>query len=169
MNTDRFKKIFLPFYKKMYRIAYRFLENQADAEDRVQETYIKLWQKRHELESLINPESFAITLLKNNCLDFLRKVRPDLLQLHEIQLSTPDTFAEQIENREQLEYIQRIMNQLPKQQKQVVKLKIWDNLSDEEIEQRTGLKKGNIKVIVSRARKTIKEHYLKWEKDETNR
>jgi RNA polymerase sigma-70 factor (ECF subfamily) len=169
MNADHFKKIFLPFHLKMYRIAYRFLENQTDAEDMVQETYIKLWQKRHEMESLINPESFAITLLKNNCLDFLRKIRPERSQLHEIQLANPDAFAEQIENREQLEYIQIIMNQLPKQQKQIIELKIWDNLSDEEIEQRTGLKKGNIKVIVSRARKTIKKQYLKWEKDETNR
>ena len=169
MNAEHFKKTFLPFHVKMYRIAYRFLENQTDAEDMVQETYIKLWQKRYEIESLINPESFAITLLKNSCLDFLRKIRPELSQLHEIQLATPDAFTEQIEKREQLEYIQIIMNQLPKLQKQIVELKIWENLSDEEIEQRTGLKKGNIKVIVSRARKTIKEHYFKWEKDERNR
>jgi RNA polymerase sigma-70 factor (ECF subfamily) len=147
-------------------MAYRLLENQADAEDIVQETYIKLWQKRLEWESLMNPESFAVTLLKNMCLDFLRKVRPDVSPLYETPIEEPESFAEQIENREQLGYIRIIMNRLPVQQKQIVELKIWDNLSDEEIEQRTGLKKGTIKVIVSRARKTIKEHYLKWEKNE---
>ena len=166
MDSNHFKKIFLPFHGKLYRIAYRFLENQADAEDMVQDTYIKLWQKRDELEALINPESFAVTLLKNNCLDFLRKVKPDVLSLYEIPAPTQETVAEQIERREQLEYVQVIMSHLPALQKQVVELKIWDNLSDVEIEQCTGLKKGNIKVIVSRARKTIKEHYLKWEKYE---
>ncbi|MDR1526315.1 MAG: RNA polymerase sigma factor [Dysgonamonadaceae bacterium] len=166
MDSDHFKRIFLPFHKKLYRMAYRFLENQADAEDMVQETYIKLWQKRLELESLLNPESFAVTLLKNSCLDFLRKVRPEWLPVYEIALAAPESLAEQIENREQLEHIQQIVDQLPEQQKQVVELKIWDNLSDEEIEQRTGLKKGNIKVIVSRAKKTIKERYLQCEKDE---
>ena len=166
MDANHFKKIFLPFHRKLYRIAYHFLENQANAEDMLQETYIKLWQKRDELEALINPESFAVTLLKNICLDFLRKVKPDVLSLYEISVPAQETVVEQIEKREQLEYIKVIMSHLPAQQKQVVELKIWDNLSDEEIEQCTGLKKANIKVIISRARKTIKEHYLKWEKYE---
>ncbi|MDR1632130.1 MAG: RNA polymerase sigma factor, partial [Dysgonamonadaceae bacterium] len=67
MNAEIFKKIFLPYHKKLYRIAYKFLENQQDSEDIVQETYIKLWRKRDDWESVINPESFAVTLLKNNC------------------------------------------------------------------------------------------------------
>ncbi|MDR0866805.1 MAG: RNA polymerase sigma factor [Candidatus Symbiothrix sp.] len=166
MDAEVFKKIFLPYHKKLYRIAYRFLENQADAEDMVQETYIKLWQKREELESLLNPESFAVTLLKNKCLDFLKKAKPDLSRMQEVNIPETDSLAVQIENREQLEHIQVIMNQLPVQQKQIIRLKIWDNLPDEEIEKQTGLKKGNIKVIVSRARKTIKVLYQKWEKDE---
>ena len=166
MDAERFKQVFLPFHQKLYRMAYRFLENQPDAEDMVQETYIKLWQKRHELESLINPESFAVTLLKNNCLDFLRKVKPDVLPMYEIHVPASESVEEQIEKQEQLKYIQVIMSQLSEQQRQVVELKIWDNLSDEEIARQTGLKKGNIKVIVSRARKIIKERYLKLEKDE---
>lgn len=147
-------------------MAYRFLENQADAEDMVQETYIKLWRKREALESLINPESFAVTLLKNNCLDFLRKAKPDFSRIQEVNIPEMDSLAVQIENRDQLEHIQVIMRQLPVQQKQIIQLKIWDNLPDEEIEKQTGLKKGNIKVIVSRARKTIKELYQKWENNE---
>lgn len=166
MDGEHFKRIFLPFHRKLYRMAYRFLENEQDAEDMVQETYIKLWKKRLELESLINPEAFAVVLLKNNCLDFLRKVKPNVLPMSEIHLPAPDAVDEQFENREQLRHIRIIMNQLPTMQKQVVELKIWDNLSDEEIAQRTGLNKGNIKVIVSRARKIIKERYLNWEKDE---
>jgi RNA polymerase sigma-70 factor (ECF subfamily) len=166
MDAEIFKKVFLPYHKKLYRMAYRFLENQADAEDMVQETYIKLWRKREELESLINPESFTVTLLKNNCLDFLRKAKPDFSRIQEVNIPEMDSLAVQIENRDQLEHIQVIMRQLPVQQKQIIQLKIWDNLPDEEIEKQTGLKKGNIKVIVSRARKTIKELYQKWENDE---
>jgi RNA polymerase sigma-70 factor (ECF subfamily) len=169
MNVDIFKKIFLPYHKKLYRIAYKFLENQLDAEDIVQETYIKLWQKRNEWESLINPESFAVTLLKNNCLDFLRKAKPEFLTVYETNPWGGDLISVQLENRDKLEHIQLIMNQLSVQQKQIIQLKVWDNLSDEEIEALTGLSRGNIKVIVSRARKTIKELYLKWEKNENSR
>jgi RNA polymerase sigma-70 factor (ECF subfamily) len=166
MDAEIFKKVFLPYHKKLYRIAFQFLEDREDAEDVVQETYIKLWQKRDEWESLINPESFAITLLKNACLDFLKKVRPDVSHGFEMNIAAIDSFSIQLEHRDKLEYVQVIMSQLPVQQKQILEMKIWNNLSDEEIEKQTGLKKGNIKVIVSRARKTIKELYHKWEKDE---
>ncbi|GHT55234.1 DNA-directed RNA polymerase sigma-70 factor [Bacteroidia bacterium] len=166
MNAEIFKKIFLPYHAKLYRIAYKFLENQQDSEDIVQETYMKLWQKRNDWESLINPESFAVTLLKNNCLDYLRKVKPETNPVDGMPIQASDSSFVQIENRDQLNHIRFIMKQLPVLQQQVIQLKIWDNHSDEEIEKITGLTKGNIKVLVSRARKKIKELYQKWEKYE---
>jgi RNA polymerase sigma-70 factor (ECF subfamily) len=166
MDAETFKKLFLPYHKKLYRIAYKFLENQADAEDMVQETYIKLWQKREEWEYLLNPESFAMTILKNTCLDFLRKVKPAISRIQEVNVPAMDSFITRIENKDKLSHIQAIMAELPEQQRRIIQLKIWDNLPDKEIEKLTGLTQGNIKMIVSRARKTIKKLYLKWEKDE---
>ena len=46
MDAESFKKEFLPYHRKLYRVAYRLLENSADAEDIVQEAYLKLWDKR---------------------------------------------------------------------------------------------------------------------------
>ena len=43
MDAESFKKEFLPYHRKLYCIAYRLLENAADAEDLVQEAYLKLW------------------------------------------------------------------------------------------------------------------------------
>jgi len=166
MDAETFKRVFLPCHKKLYRIAYKFLENQLDAEDVVQETYIKLWQKREEWESLINPESFAVTILKNNCLDFIKKVKPELSRIYEMNIPVMDSLIVQIENKDKLNYVRYIIEQLPTQQKQLIQLRIEDNLSDEEIVKVTGLTKGNVKVIISRARKTIKELYQKWEINE---
>ena len=73
MNADAFKQIFLPYHKKMYRIAYRMVENQPDAEDIVQETYIKLWQKRNEIEHIENTESFAVEVLKKYLFGFSKE------------------------------------------------------------------------------------------------
>jgi len=168
MDAETFKKIFLPYHKKLYRIAYKFLENQPDAEDMVQETYIKIWQMRNDWETIINPESFAVTLLKNNCLDYLKKVRPATSPIYDMNLPVIDSVIVQVENRDKLKHIQFIMGQLPVQQEQIIRLKVWDNLTDEEIEKITGLTRGNIKVIVSRARKKIKELYQNWEKNENN-
>ncbi len=160
MNADIFKKIFLPYHKKLYGIAYRMVENQPDAEDIVQETYIKLWQKRNDTEQIENMESFAVAVLKNTCLDFLRKMKPETVELS--VLSQKIGFLEtQIEDREKLQYVEAIVKQLPERQQQLIRLKHYKELSDKEIEKLTGLKTGNIKVIISRARKTIKEQILK--------
>jgi RNA polymerase sigma-70 factor (ECF subfamily) len=169
MNAEIFKKVFLPYHGKLYGIAYKILESHTDAEDAVQETYIKLWRRREELESLINPECYAITLLKNSCLDFVRKVKPEMSAIYEMNIPSDDSLISRIENKDQLVYVQNIMAKLPTRQKEVIQMKIWDNLSNEEIEQKTGLTQGNIKMIISRARKTIKKIYKQWEKDENRR
>lgn len=169
MNAENFKKVFLPYHRKLYGIAYKILENQADAEDVVQETYIKLWHRRGELEALINPESYAVTLLKNGCLDLLKKVKPALSEIYETNMPSDDSLIARIENRDRLVHVENIMEKLPEQQKHLIRLKVWDNLSDEEIEKITGLTRGNIRMIISRAKKTIKKIYEKWEKDENRR
>lgn len=46
MDAESFKNEFLPYHRKLYSVAYRLLENAADAEDLVQEAYLKLWDKR---------------------------------------------------------------------------------------------------------------------------
>lgn len=70
MDAESFKKEFLPYHRKLYCIAYRLLENAADAEDLVQEAYLKLWDKREGLAIISNPEAFSVTLVKNMCFDF---------------------------------------------------------------------------------------------------
>lgn len=160
MTADTFKKIFLPYHKKLYGIAYRMVENQPDAEDIVQETYMKLWQKRNDTEHIENIESFAVAVLKNACFDFLRKMKPETVELS--ALSQKISFLEtQIEDKEKLQYVETIVKQLPERQQQLIRLRHYEELSDKEIEKLTGLKTGNIKVIISRARKTIKEQFFK--------
>jgi RNA polymerase sigma-70 factor (ECF subfamily) len=69
MDAESFKKQYLPHHQKLYRIAYKLLGNQCDAEDMIQEAYLKLWNKREELAEIRNPESFSVILLKNICFD----------------------------------------------------------------------------------------------------
>ena len=57
MSADEFKALFLPFHVRLYRTAYALLGNAQDAEDMVQDAYLKLWSKRDELEIRTNPEA----------------------------------------------------------------------------------------------------------------
>lgn len=171
MDSEVFKQRFIPLHKKLFRVAYRLLENTSDAEDAVQETYIKLWEKRDELEVLRNPESFSVVMIKNLCMDMLRSARnrTDSFEVVFKDKADESTFIADYEARESISIIEKIVENLPDQQKMVFRLRHQDDCSLEEIEQITGLSAVNIRVILSRIRKTIKEKYNEQYSNETYR
>lgn len=117
MDAESFKKEFLPYHRKLYCIAYRLLENAADAEDLVQEAYLKLWDKREGLAIISNPEAFSVTLVKNMCFDLLRSGKYTLsrqsVELAEVHnMSQADNF----EVRDEAQQVRHIIAHLPVQQ-----------------------------------------------------
>lgn len=64
MDSECFKQQYLPWHEKLYRIAFRLLGNAYDAEDMVQEAYLKLWNKRDELAEIKNPESYSVVIIR---------------------------------------------------------------------------------------------------------
>lgn len=163
MDAETFKKVFLPYHQKLYRIAYKIVQNQVYAEDIVQETYIKLWEKRHDLNAINNAEAFSIISLRNKCLDFLRSNKDRYSQEFDSNLNkaTDVSVSEQLEIKEKANQVKDLISRLPEQQQQILSLKDWDGYSNEEIEMITGLSAVNIRVILSRARKTVREEFLK--------
>lgn len=162
MDAESFKKEFLPFHRKLYLVAYRLLENEADAQDMVQEAYLKLWDKRDGLALISNPEAFSVTLVKNMCFDLLRSVRysqtRQTVELNNIGECSP---ADSFETRDQARQVRSIITRLPEQQQKVVMLRDIKECSYEEIEHITGLSAVNIRVLLSRARKKIREQFNK--------
>lgn len=159
MDAESFKKEFLPYHRKLYCIAYRLLENAADAEDLVQEAYLKLWDKREGLAIISNPEAFSVTLVKNMCFDLLRSGKYTLsrqsVELAEVHnMSQADNF----EVRDEAQQVRHIIAHLPVQQQKIVTLRDVKGCSYEEIEQVTGLNATNVRVLLSRARKN--ENYF---------
>lgn len=164
MDADAFKRLFLPLHPKLYRIAYVLLEDKADAEDLLQDAYCKLWNKREELADILNPEAFCVTLVKNLCLDLLRSPQKRRQQ-EEIEQADRFEIApspeKELEIQDKIRWVRRLINELPANQKQVIKLHGINECSLDEIEQITGLTAVNIRVLLSRARKSIREKFEK--------
>ncbi|MDR0428967.1 MAG: RNA polymerase sigma factor [Tannerellaceae bacterium] len=163
MDADNFKQQFLPLHTRLYRIAYALTRNSQDAEDILQDTYCKLWNKRKELSNVRNTEAFCVTLIKNLCYDFLRSPHQNYHEeaIENISLSTNVSPETETIGQNEAELIQKLIDKLPEKQQQVIRLRGINDCSLEEIEEITGLSAANVRVLLSRARKIIKEQYLK--------
>ena len=165
MDVESFKRLFLPLHPKLFRIAYALVENKSDAEDILQDAYYKLWSRRNELADVRNPEAFCVTLVKNLCLDFLRSPRAgrhdeDVTEV--VTLSTDSSPDKELEMQDKVEQVRHLINRLPENQRQVLRRRGIEDCSIDEIEQITGLSAVNIRVLLSRARKIIREQFEKY-------
>ena len=77
MDAREFKQRFMPFHRRLYRVAYHLTGNAQDAEDLLQDTYLKLWQKRDALKDETITEAYLVTLMKNLFRDQRRLKRID--------------------------------------------------------------------------------------------
>ena len=161
MPASLFKQLLLPLYPRLQRVALRMLGNVEDAEDMVQEVYMKLWGKREELPDVQNMEAYCVALTKNMCIDRLRLAEVDRVDVDDVPLSlaAADDVASQLERQDAVEQVKLIIETLPEKQQQVITLRDIRDCPFEEIEEQTGLTAVNVRALLSRARKTIRERF----------
>lgn len=156
---NEIKKIWLPLSDRFYRVAYHILESQEDAEDAVQELYLKLMRTPDRFSEIQDPAAFGITILRNICIDIIRRRKKRRSEeLNEYMIaddSSPDKAAAE---KDKLRLLIHEIDRLPQKQSIVLKMKTIEGLEYDEISQRTGLSKVNIRVLVSIARKTLKKN-----------
>ncbi|HEY4789357.1 MAG TPA: RNA polymerase sigma factor [Bacteroidales bacterium] len=165
MNAEEFKQKVLPVNQKLLRLSFRFLGNIQEAEDAVQEVYIKLWGMRQKLVEINNVEAFATTVTKNHCLDRLKSRHTVSLEDHLPNLTSRESVHEnphQIsENQDSVSYVKLIIDNLPEQQKSMIVMRDIEQYSFEEIQEITGLDMNYIRVNLSRARKQVRQELTK--------
>ena len=163
MPASLFKQLLLPLYPRLQRVALRLLGNTEDAEDMVQEVYMKLWSKRDALPDVKEVEAYCVTMTKNMCIDRLRMAEVEKEDVDEvpIMLAATDDVEAQVERRDTVEQVKQIIETLPEHQQQVITLRDMEDCSFEEIVEQTGLTAVNIRMLLSRARKTIRERLKK--------
>ena len=163
MPASLFKQLLLPLYPRLQRVALRLLGNAEDAEDMVQEVYMKLWSKRDALPDVQDVEAYCVTLTKNMCIDRLRIAEADKADVDEVptMLVATDDVEAQVERHDAVEQVKQIIETLPEHQQQVITLRDMEDCSFEEIAEQTGLTAVNVRMLLSRARKTIRERFKK--------
>ena len=166
MLLNEFKEKFFPLKDKLFRFARQFVKRDDEAEDIVQDTFLKLWVKRESLNELRNHETFAMTMIKNASIDKLRKRKT--LRFEELKKDPENkhTPLDSLTQSEAYNQVIEAMKELSQQQQMLLNLRDIEGYEYAEIAEVSGLSINNIRVNISRARNTIKEKLLKQEQDE---
>ena len=163
MHLEYFKNEIFPLKDKLFRYAYSLLKDRAEAEDVVQEVFMRLWQKRDELINIKNIEAWNMTMTRNLTLDRIKvrklKLR-DLTNAENISEigSGPDQL---IERSEVLAGINKLIDSLSEKQKQVIRLRDIEGYTYQEIGEIIGIDQNLVKVTLFRARENIRKKLLK--------
>ena len=140
----------------LYRIAFHILEQQDEAEDAVQETFLKLWEIRDKLDDVESAKAYSIRILKNECLDRLRKAKKSVPADQVLVREPISPTDEQIDARRRLEKVLGAIKSLPDSQKQVLLLRTVEGLSYGEISEKMGMSQLTLRVLLTRARGALR-------------
>lgn len=161
MEANEFKHVFLPHQRLLYNIALRLSGSPPDAEDLVQETYIRLWKQRDRLASVSDHRAYAVTILRHVCYDALGSRRPENMVIT-LDNSIPEPPAEndtdtEIDRRETVATVRSLIDSLPSPQREIMTMRDIDEMPFDRIAQLTGMTQGNVRITLFRARRQIKE------------
>ena len=157
MTSEQFNSSYLSLAPTLYKVAFYILETQDDAEDAVQELYLKLWKNRDALDAVRNPRAYAVTLLRNICLDRIRqayRIVDAEPQEGSCGVFDPDRAMDE---RERLQRVLAAVKSLPDEQRDILILRTVEGLDYNEIAALTGTGYLTLRVLLAKARKKLKE------------
>lgn len=162
MQEISFRDDILPLKDKLFRLALRIIFDRAEAEDVVQDTMIRVWNKREEWTQFGSIEAYCLTVAKNLAIDRSQKKEAQNVELtpemeEESEASGP---YDQLINKERMSIIHRLINELPEKQRLIMQLRDIEGESYKEIAKILNLTEEQVKVNLFRARQKVKQRYL---------
>lgn len=163
MESDEFKQRFLGFHRTAFRIAYGICGCNNEAEDITQEVYERLWKQRESLPEIQNDQAYVITVTRNIAIDHIRiKNRSATVPLdNDRDFENGESAVVQLENKETLNLVGRLLKTLPATQQTAFRLRHFADFPITEIAEQMNQSEANIRQLLSRARKSIKERIVR--------
>jgi RNA polymerase sigma factor (sigma-70 family) len=158
MTQEEFKIEVFPLKNKLYRFAKRLLESAEEAEDMVQEVFIKLWNRRETLREYRSVEALAMVTTRNLCLDRLRGRKYTIEKIELLKDKVEEMSHDPVpDHSDVIRKIHQIIRSLPDQQRMIIQLRDIEGYDYGEIASMLEMNENAIRVNLSRARKKIRE------------
>lgn len=162
MDEKEFTNKVMVYSSKFYGYSYKILGNQEEALDVVQDLYVKLWEIKGRLDSIYNIEAFATTIIRNLCIDRLKRQKTAINYKDDYNKQTVANESNSDESKladqeEKLELVRSLVNKLPELQQKVFIMRDIEEKTFDLISIELGITPENVRVVLSRARKKIRE------------
>ena len=164
MKKISFRNDVLPLKNELYRLALRITLNHAEAEDVVQETMIKVWNRRDRWDELESIEAFCLTICRNIAIDKTKKAENQNQSLMDEHDAPDHSYSsnpeEQAMHQDRISLIRRLIDTLPEKQRSCMQLRDFEGKSYKEIAKILDVSEEQVKINIFRARQTIKQKFI---------
>jgi len=167
MKKLTFQTDVLPLKDELYRLALRITLNTAEAEDVVQETMLKVWNRREQWDTIGSMEAFCLTICRNMALDRMKRADTQNQPLEASHEAVDTSYAsnpeEQAVQRDRVRLVRQLMTQLPEKQRTCMQLRDVEGKPYKDIAAIMGITEQQVKVNIFRARQAIKQKFIESE------
>ena len=144
-----FDAIYERYAKRLYGFVLRYIKQEEDAKEIVQEVFITIWETREKIETYYSFESFIFTIAYNSTISLLRKKISESKYIDYLKslqyLESDDNVTNEIQFKEINEQVQQLINQLTPRQREVFKLSREEGLTHKEIAEKLNISTNTVK------------------------
>lgn len=156
MTEQEFRQRVLPLHRLMYGVALKMGIPPDDSADVVQETQVRLWRSRDSIPDDVGElKRYCMAALRNECISLLRRRKPNVALDEASPFSLPEVSP--TEYRDTLDQISRLIDSLPARQGRVIRMSCFGDLDNAEIAEATGQTEDNVRQLLSRGRRRLRE------------
>lgn len=166
MKKISFRNDVLPLKNQLFRLALRICLNREEAEDIVQDTMIKVWDRRYEWDNIDSIEAYSLRICRNISLDRLKKKDNQNASLEDENVEVTNegiTPQERLIHQDRIRVVKEIVNALPEKQRSCMQLRDFEGKQYKEIADILDITEEQVKVNIFRARQTVKQNFQKIE------
>jgi RNA polymerase sigma-70 factor (ECF subfamily) len=163
-NDDRvaFYNIYERYCKKLYSFVFRFIKQEEDAEEIVQEVFVKIWKSRKNIDENSTFESYLFTIAYNTTISLFRKRTKEKKYLENLkalqQISNTPDIIDEIHFKELNAALQALLNRLTPRQKEIFQLSREEGLTHAEIAKKLDISVNTVKKHMANTLSFLKSH-----------
>ncbi len=148
-DMSAFDVIYKKYSRRLYGFVFRYVKQESDTEEIVQEVFIKIWQSRDKINVYSSFESFLFTIAHNATINLLKKRATEQKYLEHVkslqQIEETYEIADEIHYKELKQKFQDLLNELSPRQKEIFLMSREEGLSHKEIAEKLGISSNTVK------------------------